>query len=149
MLGLGVQGNMLHILFTLSTLYMIKIGGATIHTITSSLSIKDSETISSNNKAFKFGFFSPMNTTNRYVGIWYLSESNIIWVANREKPLQDFYGVVAISNDNNLLVLNGQKHVTWSSNVSNFASNSNVTVHLQDTGNLVMREDTTGIRVYN
>ncbi|KAK2393396.1 G-type lectin S-receptor serine/threonine-protein kinase [Trifolium repens] len=85
-----------------------------------------------------------MNTTNRYVGIWYLSESNIIWVANREKPLQDFYGVVAISNDNNLLVLNGQKHVTWSSNVSNFASNSNVTVHLQDTGNLVMREDTTG-----
>jgi hypothetical protein len=126
---------------------MIKIGNATMYTITSSQFIKDSETISSNDDAFKFGFFSPANTTNRYVGIWYLEESNVIWVADREKPLTDFSGIVTISDDNtNLLVLNGQKHVIWSSNVSNFASNSNVTAHLQNTGNLVLLEDATGIR---
>ncbi|GAU36624.1 hypothetical protein TSUD_387760 [Trifolium subterraneum] len=120
-----------------------------MYTITSSQFIKDSETISSNDDAFKFGFFSPANTTNRYVGIWYLEETNIIWVANREKPLQDFSGIVTISDDNtNLLVLNGHKNVIWSSNVSNFASNSNVTTHLQNTGNLVLLEDATGKTIW-
>ncbi|AES63671.2 G-type lectin S-receptor-like Serine/Threonine-kinase [Medicago truncatula] len=124
---------------------MIKIGSASMYTITSSKLIKDSETISSNDDAFKLGFFSPMNTTNRYVGIWYLNQSNIIWVANREKPLQDSSGVITMSDDNtNLVVLNGQKHVIWSSNVSNFASNFNVTAYIQNTGNLVLQEDTTG-----
>ena len=149
MLVLGVGGNMLHILFFLSTLYMmIEIGSASMYTITSSQLIKDSETISSNDDAFKLGFFSPVNTTNRYVGIWYLNQSNIIWVANRENPLQDSSGVITISDDNtNLVVLKGQKHVIWSSNVSSnlASSNSNVTAQLQNTGNLLL-EDTTGIR---
>ncbi|GAU36627.1 hypothetical protein TSUD_387790 [Trifolium subterraneum] len=119
-----------------------------MYTITSSQFIKDSETISSNDDAFKFGFFSPANTTNRYVGIWYLEDSNIIWVANREKPLQDLSGMVTISDDNtNLLVLNGQKNVIWSSNVSNFASNSNVTAHLQNNGNLIL-QDATGKTIW-
>lgn len=126
---------------------MIKIGSASMYTITSSQFIKDSETISSNDDAFKLGFFSPVNTTNRYIGIWYLNQSNIIWVANREKPLQDSSGVITMSDDNtNLVVLNGQKHVIWSSNVSSnlASSNSNVTAQLQNTGNLVLQEDTTG-----
>ena len=140
-------GSMLHILFILSILYMIKIGSASMYTITSSQLIKDSETISSSDDAFKLGFFSPANTTNRYVGIWYLNQSNIIWVANRENPLQDSSGVFTFADDNtNLVVLNGQKHVIWSSNVSsNFAtSNSNVTAQLQNNGNLVLLENTTG-----
>jgi len=148
MLVLGVGRNMLHILFFLSTLCMIKIGRASMYTITSSDFIKDSKTIRSNDDAFKLGFFSPVNTTNRYVGIWYLNQSNIIWVANRENPLQDSSGVITISDDNtNLVVLKGQKHVIWSSNVSSnlASSNSNVTAQLQNTGNLLL-EDTTGIR---
>ncbi|GAU36626.1 hypothetical protein TSUD_387780 [Trifolium subterraneum] len=128
---------------------MIKIGNAAMYTITSSQVIKDSETISSNDDAFKFGFFSPANTTNRYVGIWYLEESNIIWVANREKPLQDHSGIVTISDDNTkLLVLNGQQNVIWSSYVSDFTSNSNVTAHLQNNGNLVLLEDATGKTIW-
>ncbi|AES63672.2 G-type lectin S-receptor-like Serine/Threonine-kinase [Medicago truncatula] len=147
MLGLLVQVNMLHILFFISTLYMIKIGCASMSTITSSQLIKYSETISSSDDAFKLGFFSPVNTTNRYVGIWYLNQSNIIWVANREKPIQDSSGVITISDDNtNLVVLNRHKHVIWSSNVSSnlASSNSNVTAQLQNTGNLILQEDTTG-----
>jgi hypothetical protein len=119
-----------------------------VNTITKSqILIKDPETISSADGAFKLGFFNPINTTNRYVGIWYVSEYNVVWVANRETPLHDSSGVVTISDDNtNLLVLNGQKHIIWSSNVSNIAPNFNVTVQLQNTGNLVLQEDTTGIR---
>jgi hypothetical protein len=126
----------------------MNIGGASVNTITKSqILIKDSQTLSSDDGAFKLGFFTPINTTNRYVGIWYVSESNVVWVANRETPLHDSSGVVIISDDNtNLLVMNGQKHVIWSSNVSNIAPNFNVTVQLQNTGNLVLQEDTTGIR---
>jgi hypothetical protein len=126
----------------------MNIGGASVNTVTKSqILIKDSQTLSSDDGAFKLGFFTPINTTNRYVGIWYVSESNVVWVANRETPLHDSSGVVTISDDNtNLLVLNGQKHIIWSSNVSNIAPKFNVIVQLQNTGNLVLQENSTGIR---
>ncbi|KAK2393357.1 G-type lectin S-receptor serine/threonine-protein kinase [Trifolium repens] len=123
----------------------MNIGGASVNTVTKSqILIKDSQTLSSDDGAFKLGFFTPINTTNRYVGIWYVSESNVVWVANRETPLHDSSGVVTISDDNtNLLVLNGQKHIIWSSNVSNIAPKFNVIVQLQNTGNLVLQENST------
>ncbi|KEH22721.1 Serine/Threonine-kinase, putative [Medicago truncatula] len=51
-----------------------------IDTITSSQFIKDPETLISKDGNFTFGFFSPKNSTNRYVGIWWKSQSTIIWV---------------------------------------------------------------------
>ncbi|KAI9083686.1 hypothetical protein K1719_034387 [Acacia pycnantha] len=108
--------------------------------IRSSVFIKDSETVSSNNSAFKLGFFSPQNTTDRYVGIWYAINSKVTWVANRNQPLQDSSGVVTISEDKNLVVLNGKKKVFWSSNMSNTASSS--TAQLLNSGNLVLLDQT-------
>lgn len=58
-----------------------------------------------------------MNSTNHYLGIWYMSKSAVVWVANRNQPLKDFSGVVTISENGNLMALNAQKHV-WSTNVS-------------------------------
>ncbi|KAL8479578.1 hypothetical protein ACS0TY_026466 [Phlomoides rotata] len=40
-------------------------------TISSNLVIKDPDTIVSQNQAFKLGFFTPENTTNRYLGIFH------------------------------------------------------------------------------
>ncbi|PNX76335.1 G-type lectin S-receptor-like serine/threonine-kinase, partial [Trifolium pratense] len=68
------------------------------------------------------GFFSPENSTSRYIGIWWKSQSTNVFVANRNQPLNDSNGVITISEDGNLVVLNGQKNVIWSSNVSNIAS---------------------------
>uniref|UniRef100_A0A7N2LU17 non-specific serine/threonine protein kinase n=1 Tax=Quercus lobata TaxID=97700 RepID=A0A7N2LU17_QUELO len=50
--------------------------------------------IISNGNAFKLGFFSPVNSTNRYLGIWYNKKSDLPaqWVANRDKPLKDSSG---------------------------------------------------------
>uniref|UniRef100_A0A7N2LTZ4 Uncharacterized protein n=1 Tax=Quercus lobata TaxID=97700 RepID=A0A7N2LTZ4_QUELO len=64
-------------------------------------------------------------------------------VANRQKPLKDSSGVLSISEDGNLVVLNGQEEILWSSNVSNSVTNSSAT--LLDSGNLVLQVDTTGI----
>ncbi len=90
--------------------------GSAIDTITSSLLIKDQDYIISNGSAFKLGFFNPVNSTNRYLGIWYnkMSVFTVIWVANREKPLNDSSGVLTISEDGNLVVVDGQKGIIWS-----------------------------------
>ncbi|KAI9198220.1 hypothetical protein LWI28_012026 [Acer negundo] len=118
--------------------------GTAIDTITASRPIRDPETIISNGSAFILGFFSPGNSSNRYVGIWYNKKSEpVIWVANRNKPLKNASGVVSISEDGNLVVLNEQNEVLWSSSVSNPVNN--VSAQLLDTGNLVLRDITTGI----
>ncbi|XP_054778564.1 G-type lectin S-receptor-like serine/threonine-protein kinase At1g11300 isoform X2 [Prosopis cineraria] len=117
-----------------------------LNTITSGHFIRDHETVSSNSSDFKLGFFSPQNSTNRYVGIWYLSESNIIWVANRNQPVVDAFGTVTISKDGNLVVLDKQNISVWSSNVSNIATNS--IAKLLNTGNLVLSDNSTGETIW-
>ncbi|KAJ7968435.1 G-type lectin S-receptor-like Serine/Threonine-kinase [Quillaja saponaria] len=129
--------NLIPVLLIFSSFYL-DFGNA-IDTITSSQFIKDPETINSKNSRFTLGFFSPENSTNRYVGIWYFSESTVIWVANRNNPLRDSSGIVTISEDGNLEVFNGQKEVVWSSNVSITAINSSA--QLSDSGNLVLQDN--------
>uniref|UniRef100_A0A7N2R5P4 Bulb-type lectin domain-containing protein n=1 Tax=Quercus lobata TaxID=97700 RepID=A0A7N2R5P4_QUELO len=118
--------------------------GVAVDTIRSSQSIKDTDSdyIISNGSTFKLGFFSPVNSTNRYLGIWYnrISVFTVVWVANREKPLKDYSGVLTISEDGNLVVLNGQMEILWSSNVTN--SVVNPSAQLLDLGNLVLRDNT-------
>ncbi|KAI9083654.1 hypothetical protein K1719_034355 [Acacia pycnantha] len=110
--------------------------------ITPSVLIQEPETVSSRNNMFTLGFFSPQNSTNRYVGIWYMSKSSIVWVANKNNPLTDSSGILTISENGNLVVLNGQKQVLWSTNVSHIASN--FSAQLLDTGNLVLEDRITG-----
>ncbi|XP_061353514.1 G-type lectin S-receptor-like serine/threonine-protein kinase At1g11330 [Gastrolobium bilobum] len=113
--------------------------------ITSFQFIKDPETLTSNSGNFTLGFFST-DSTNRYVGIWCKSNLTVTWVANRNQPLNDSSGVVTISEDGNLVVLNGNKQVLWSSNVSNIASNS--TSQLSDYGSLLLLDNTTGNTIW-
>ncbi|KAM4102050.1 hypothetical protein ACB094_05G193400 [Castanea mollissima] len=125
--------------------------GVARDTISSFRSLKDPDYIISNGSAFRLGFFSPVNSTNRYLGIWYNKISvvtyfSVVWVANRERPLKDSSGVLTISEDGNLVVLNGQAEILWSSNVSNSVPNSSAT--LLDSGNLVLQRDTTGAIVW-
>ncbi|KAG4960543.1 hypothetical protein AAZV13_13G214200 [Glycine max] len=113
-------------------------------TITPGQFIRDPHTLTSANSAFKLGFFSPQNSSNRYLGIWYLSDSNVIWVANRNQPLKkSSSGTVQISEDGNLVVLDSNKRAVWSTNLThNIATNS--TAKLLETGNLVLLDDASG-----
>ncbi|RVW13840.1 G-type lectin S-receptor-like serine/threonine-protein kinase [Vitis vinifera] len=79
------------------------------------------------------------NSTSLAFWLFTPSLSTVIWVANRDKPLTDFSGIVTISEDGNLLVMNGQKVIVWSSNLSNAAPNSSA--QLLDSGNLVLRDN--------
>ncbi|KAK4587737.1 hypothetical protein RGQ29_018940 [Quercus rubra] len=118
--------------------------GVAIDTITSSQSIKDPGNIVSNGNAFKLGFFSPVNSTNRYIGIWYsnISVFTVVWVANRETPLNDSSGVLTISEDGNLVVLDGKKRDSLDIKFANSSA------QLLDSGNLVLQEKTTGTIIW-
>ncbi|KAB1223052.1 hypothetical protein CJ030_MR2G022345 [Morella rubra] len=118
--------------------------GSAADTITAAKFIKDPETIISDGGKFKLGFFSPVNSAYRYVGIWYakIPVSTVVWVANRNNPLKNSSGILTISEDGNLVVLDSQKRTLWSSNVTNSVSNSSA--QLLDSGNFVLKENTTG-----
>ncbi|XP_042030175.1 G-type lectin S-receptor-like serine/threonine-protein kinase At1g11330 isoform X2 [Salvia splendens] len=115
-------------------------------TDTAGVVIKDPQTITSQKQIYKLGFFTPPNTTNRYLGIFFsFSQETVIWVANRDTPLTDSSGSVTLSRDGNLVVLDGTTNQTvWSTNLTTRSSVINPVVQILDTGNLVLREDATG-----
>ena len=69
-MGFSTGGNTLPVFLILSNFYMNWVTALDI--ITVSRLMKDPETVTSNDGAFKLGFFSPGKMSNRYVGIWYL-----------------------------------------------------------------------------
>ncbi|PSS06298.1 G-type lectin S-receptor-like serine/threonine-protein kinase [Actinidia chinensis var. chinensis] len=109
-------------------------------TITSDQSITVDETLVSSSQIFVLGFFPPSGSNNWFLGIWYKSSpQTVVWVANREKPLTDSNGTLAINGDGNLVLLNGSKSIVWSSNSSRAMQNS--VAQLLDSGNLVLKSD--------
>ncbi|KAI3870212.1 hypothetical protein MKX03_025808, partial [Papaver bracteatum] len=111
-----------------------------ISTITPTQNITDAQTLTSAGRIFKLGFFSPPNSTNRYVGIWYeFDPRTIVWVANRNKPLKDSSGTLRIAEDGNLVVSDGRGVVFWTTNVFNITTPSNSVAELFDSGNLEFR----------
>ncbi|KAK2977813.1 hypothetical protein RJ640_006305 [Escallonia rubra] len=109
-------------------------------TINSTVPLADGKTIISSGGTFELGFFSPGTSTNRYLGIWYKkisSDLNVVWVANREAPINDTSGVLKVSEEGILTVLNGTNGVVWSSNSS--SSVPNPVAQLLESGNLVVR----------
>ncbi|KAK9936209.1 hypothetical protein M0R45_013061 [Rubus argutus] len=106
--------------------------------ITQGQTVKDSETLISAGQIFELGFFSPSNSSSRYLGIWYynISDLAIVWVANRDKPISGKAGILTIGSDGNLVILDGNSSEIWSSNASSTSKNS--TAVLEDSGNLVL-----------
>ncbi|PKU61283.1 Receptor-like serine/threonine-protein kinase SD1-8 [Dendrobium catenatum] len=60
-----------------------------IDILTPSHPLSYKETLISANGTFALGFFTPPNTTNSYIGIWYhnLAVQTVVWVANRRNPI--------------------------------------------------------------
>ncbi|XP_021862912.2 uncharacterized protein [Spinacia oleracea] len=141
---LDIMDYYLHLLFIFLSWYGVSGFGSVRNTITTTQFLRDPDTLVSINTIFKFGFFSPINSTNRYVGIWYNKEVadaiEVVWVANRETPLTDSSGVVKISGIGNLQVLDGKNKSIWSSNVTtNYKANiTSYVAKLLDAGNLVL-----------
>ncbi|KAF2303579.1 hypothetical protein GH714_019584 [Hevea brasiliensis] len=111
-----------------------------LDTITINQPIVDGDVIVSTGETFALGFFSPGKSSYRYLGIWYnkISEKTVVWVANRDSPINDTSGVLSITSHGNL-VLNSRNQTTplWFTNVSALPTN-NCVAQLLDSGNLVL-----------
>ncbi|QCE09850.1 S-receptor-like serine/threonine-protein kinase [Vigna unguiculata] len=103
-------------------------------------SISDGQVIVSPGKIYALGFFSPPQSKNRYVGIWYneIPTQTVVWVANRDNPLHDSSGVLKLDETGVLVLLRHNKSVIWSSNTTGSARHP-VVAKLLDTGNLIVQ----------
>lgn len=126
----------------LSTLCCIFVASAALDTIAENQSIRDGDTIVSSGGNFELGFFSPEKSGLRYFGIWYkkISYGTVVWVANRDLPLNDSSGVVKIVDPAVLTIFSGDNRTVWSSN-SSLAATGAVVAQLLDSGNFVLRPE--------
>ncbi|KAL2555298.1 G-type lectin S-receptor-like serine/threonine-protein kinase [Forsythia ovata] len=129
------------LLFVLTFFMSIqKISNAT-DTITTTQILRDGETMVSSDGSFELGFFSPENSKNRYVGMWYkkITVSTVVWVANREVPLTNTSGVLKVVDPGLLVLLNDTNGgIIWSSNTSRHVKTP--VAKLLDSGNLVVKD---------
>ncbi|KAL8487338.1 hypothetical protein ACS0TY_023857 [Phlomoides rotata] len=90
---------------------------------------------------YELGFFSPGNSRNWYVGLWFknVTESTFVWVMNRDSPLPDNSGVLKVIHPGILLLLNSTNGTVWASNASTTVQNP--VAQLLDSGNFVIREE--------
>ncbi|XP_048131123.1 G-type lectin S-receptor-like serine/threonine-protein kinase At4g27290 [Rhodamnia argentea] len=112
-----------------------------VDTVYASQSISDGETLVSSGGTFELGFFSPGNLTDRYLGIWYknVPVRTVVWVANRSQPIHDSSGTLMVVSTGNLVLLNQNRSVVWSTNSTKRAQTP--VLQLLDSGNLVLRDD--------
>ncbi|KAI3874289.1 hypothetical protein MKW92_045185 [Papaver armeniacum] len=104
--------------------------------------ITDTQTLTSAGEIYKLGFFSPPYSSNRYVGIWFnkvVTVQTIVWVANRDNPIDGSSGLLRIASNGNLEILDGRQVSVWATNISSISVNNSV-VELMDSGNLVLRQ---------
>ena len=106
--------------------------------------INDGQSLISKENNFALGFFSPSNSSHRYLGIWYVKvkKQTVVWVANRNDPINDSSGVLSINQFGNLVLHDSSNRLVWSTNMSVKGTTTTSSVaQLQDSGNLVLVQD--------
>ncbi|CAH2047891.1 unnamed protein product [Thlaspi arvense] len=102
------------------------------------------QTLSSSDEVYELGFFSPNNSQNQYVGIWFKGfiPRVVVWVANREKPVTDSTAHLTISTNGSLLLLDGKDGLVWSTRDTSASNGSRA--DLSDSGNLIVTDNVSG-----
>ncbi|XP_023758476.1 G-type lectin S-receptor-like serine/threonine-protein kinase At1g61550 [Lactuca sativa] len=108
------------------------------------------QTLVSSNQVFELGFFSPGNSSNRYLGIWFknILPRKFIWVANRQNPISvsDTNSTLTIGNNGNLGILDDDQRTVWSTSIK---VQSNETIaKLTDTGCFALNDTISGLTLW-
>ncbi|CAJ2638939.1 unnamed protein product [Trifolium pratense] len=112
----------------------------TLTTIAPNQFIQYTDTLVSADGTFESGFFNFGDPQLQYFGIWYksISPRTIVWVANRNTPVQNSTGMLKLTDQGSLVILDGSKGIIWNSNSSRIGVKP--VVHLLDSGNLVLKD---------
>ncbi|TVU27330.1 hypothetical protein EJB05_29933, partial [Eragrostis curvula] len=120
-------------------------------TLTQSRTITGEQKLVSPGNTFQLGLFAASNRSKWFLGIWFaVSPDTVVWVANRDRPLNSSSGVVTVSGQGALVLLDGATNETvWSSSSNSSASVAvGAVAVLQDTGNLVLTDAASGAVVW-
>ncbi|XP_027355241.1 uncharacterized protein LOC113865077 [Abrus precatorius] len=111
-----------------------------IDSISVSQFITDDKTLVSQGGIFELGFFSPGSSNKRYLGIWYknIPDKKVVWVANREIPINGSSGMLRVNSTGNL-VLSQNGSVVW--HTKSQKQGKNPMMVLLDSGNLVVKNE--------
>ncbi|KAJ9542965.1 hypothetical protein OSB04_029471 [Centaurea solstitialis] len=123
-------------------LFLLISPSVAVDTIAANQVIKDGETVVSAGEMFEMGFFSPANSNDRYLGIWYkkMATGTVVWVANRDLPISNTSGTFKVNREGLLLLSCCGDTVIWSSASLAFIRYINPIAQLLDTGNFVVKD---------
>ncbi|XP_018439488.2 G-type lectin S-receptor-like serine/threonine-protein kinase At1g61480 [Raphanus sativus] len=132
------------IVFFASLLFFAIFSSFSFAGITIQNPLSTGQTLISSNGVYELGFFSPNNSQNQYVGIWYkgIIPQVVVWVANRKNPVTDSMAHLAINSNGSLVLFNGKKGVVWSTGEAYESKGSRA--ELLDTGNLIVIDNFSG-----
>ncbi|KAK9156006.1 hypothetical protein Sjap_003486 [Stephania japonica] len=151
------------LLFTLSFAPHHSIGTSTstADTMLAGQSLTGNQTLVSKDGIFELGFFTPGNSQNYYIGIWFKQvavvqkKKTVVWVANRNKPISadDSSSAEFKLLENGHLVLLISTKTNYSSKVSVWSTDSTTSKTINDTsanavlgynGNLIVTSSSNG-----
>ncbi|XP_052110936.1 receptor-like serine/threonine-protein kinase SD1-8 isoform X12 [Arachis duranensis] len=126
------------IILVISCFFFFITPSTSLDTLTGTQILTTNQTLLSKNQTFALGFFRGSNT-NYYLGIWYnnINPQTIVWVANRDNPIETSTGYLKIGDNGNFVLLNSSGNPAWSSNQTHA---KNPVLQLLDTGNLVLKD---------
>ncbi|KAJ0984042.1 hypothetical protein J5N97_002398 [Dioscorea zingiberensis] len=131
-------------LFTTETLASAALQGLRSLSPGDSLSVENEEDfLVSTNGTFTSGFYKV--GTNAYCySIWFTNSADrtVTWMANRDQPVQGEQSKLIFEKNRNLLLTDAYGTIIWQTNTYN---QEPVRVQLQETGNLVLLNQTGGI----
>ncbi|CAN6457818.1 unnamed protein product [Victoria cruziana] len=119
-------------------------------TISSGQALSGNQTITSPGGVFELGYFVLGNPKRYYLGIWYkeILTDNVVWVANRNNPLQDMTAEFKISENGNLVIQTQSKVIFWSTNLTSSPNSLSRVAVLDDHGNLILKDDNSSISLW-
>ncbi|XP_062077872.1 G-type lectin S-receptor-like serine/threonine-protein kinase At4g27290 isoform X2 [Humulus lupulus] len=128
-------------IFAILSFFPFLVTSAIVDIIRPSDLMRENTTLVSRDGSFELGFFTPGNSKNRYLGVWYknIPVRTVVWVANRCKPINDSSGLLTINETGDLVLFGQNKSVVWST--SSLKPAQQPLVQLLDSGNLVLRDE--------
>ncbi|KAK1667904.1 hypothetical protein QYE76_056063 [Lolium multiflorum] len=141
-----MRAHALFLLLLLATTFLTS--STATDTIDQTASITGNQTLVSAGGIFRLGFFTPPGSSDggTYIGIWYASihVQTVVWVANRQNPVIRSPGVLRLSPDGRLVIIDGQNTTIWSSAAPTRTVTSRATARLLDSGNFLLSSDGSG-----
>jgi D-mannose binding lectin/S-locus glycoprotein domain/PAN-like domain len=119
-------------------------------TLLGSQNITEGQSLISSRGIFELGFFSP-NSIDHFLGIWYkVSPDTVVWVANRDSPLNSTSGILTIHNNWSLVLYDSSERMLWSSstNLKSSANHFSPILQLNDSGNLILKDQTSNTIIW-